>query len=79
MAYSTADRMIRARRTAERAAGLLLIERIEAGATLADLTSPLGPIQGGRVTGTDMDPRALVTLCGAASARISHAVRALNA
>jgi hypothetical protein len=76
---TTAARMYRARRTAERAAGLLLIERIEAGATLNDLRTITGPIgQDGLVKGTDMEPTALVALCGAARARISNALNVLR-
>jgi hypothetical protein len=78
--YKIAARMYRARRIAERAAGLLMIERIEAGATLAGLKTITGPIgENGLVKGTDMEPVALVALCGAARARISNALKVLRA
>lgn len=76
---STAARLYRARRTAERAAGLMLIERIEAGATLADLCGKAGPIQSGRVVGTDMEPAALIALCGASRERRCRALAAIRA
>ena len=77
---TTAARMYRNRRAMERAAGLLLIERIEAGATLSDLQSITGPIgENGLVKGTDMGPISLVALCGASRARKSRALAALKA
>ena len=76
----TAARMYRARRIAERAAGLLLIERIEDGATFNDLRAITGPIgENGLVKGTDMGPISLVALCGASRARKSRALAALKA
>jgi hypothetical protein len=76
----TAARMYRARRIAERAAGLLLIERIENGATFNDLKAITGPIgENGLVKGTDMGPISLVALCGARRARISNALKVLRA
>lgn len=77
---NTAARMYRSRRAMERAAGLLLIERIESGATLADLKSITGPIaENGLVKGTDMGPISLVALCGASRARKSRALATLKA
>ena len=62
----TAAKFYAARRRAERAAGRLIIAQIESrGAYEPDVG----------VTGLDIDPRALVALCGASRARISAALK----
>ena len=77
---NTAARMYRSRRAMERAAGLLLIEKIEAGATLPELKAITGPIgENGLVKGTDMEAIALVALSGASRDRKSRALAALRA
>ena len=66
---AAAARMLRARHAAERAAGRLLVEMIEAGAPIADMLT-----EAGTVHGTDRDPRSLIHVSGVARARRSAAL-----
>ena len=66
---AAAARMLHARRAAERAAGRLLVEMIEAGAPIADILT-----EAGTVRGTDRDPRSLIHFSRVAKARRSAAL-----
>lgn len=65
-AYS---RMLRTRRAAERAAGHVLIEMIEAGEPITSMLTDAGTVHG-----TDSDPRSLIHFSGVAKARRSAAL-----
>jgi hypothetical protein len=66
---AAAARMIRTRRVAERAAGKLLVEMIEAGAPISAMLTDAGTVYG-----TDRDPRSLIHFAGVAKARRSAAL-----
>jgi hypothetical protein len=79
MSSNTINSFIRSRRALERAAGLAIIEAIEAGRTVADITGEGRLIRDGRAASTDHEAIAAVALCGASRARISATIEALRA
>lgn len=72
-------RMYRQRTAYYRTVGLMLIEKIENGATAENLRSVTGPMaENGLVKGTDMCPISLIAFSGASRARRAKAMKAFH-
>jgi len=70
---ATVARMHRTRRAAERAAGRVLVETIEAGSPINGMVNDAGCVHG-----TDRDPRSLIYFSGVAKARRAAALAKLD-